>query len=249
MKSRTDKVHMLLNVSGEPVGKLIAHKSRGEHKGKSIYPHKHKNGTYVASPSRFEVDYVHVNTEDELEALVRSGLSARMSSPFIEQAASLIKSENIEFLYPGALAVTTKVLLPKLSEEVDLDIDSVSKSRKEQAFLRAHHANGQLNAPCVLCGKEYPLDFLVAAHIKKRADCSNIEKLDFENIAALMCKTGCDELFEKGYVFVSSGVVCKNTNRSSTPALDSVIDRITGNTVPNWHGSAAYYQYHELKFW
>lgn len=228
--------------------KLIAHKSRGDHKGKPIYPHKHKDGTYVASPSRFEVDYIHVNSEEELEALVRSGLGARMSSPEIKQAASLITSENIEFADPGTLAVTTKILLPKLSEEVDLDIDSVSKSRKEQAFLRAHHANGRLSSPCVLCGKEYPLEFLVAAHIKKRSECSNAEKLDFENIAALMCKAGCDDLFEKGYVFVSSGVVCKNTKRSTTPALDSVIDRIAGNAVSNWHGSAAYYQFHEAKF-
>ena len=44
----------------------------------------------MASPSRFEVDYVYVDTEAELEALVRSGLGARVSSPDIKQTASLI---------------------------------------------------------------------------------------------------------------------------------------------------------------
>ncbi|MGM0834042.1 MAG: hypothetical protein ACQEUK_14620 [Pseudomonadota bacterium] len=230
------------------MSKLIAYKSRGDHKGKSIYPHKHKDGTFVASPSRFEVDYIHVETEEELEALVRSGLGARMSSPEIKQAASLITSEKIEFTDPGANAVTAKVLLPKLSEEADLDVDSTAKARKEQAFLRAFHANGRPNSKCVLCGEEYPVEFLVAAHIKKRSECSNAEKLDFENVAALMCKAGCDDLFEKGYVYVTAGEVCKNTKRNTTSALDTVIDRVVGNKVSNWHSSKAYYKHHETKF-
>lgn len=230
------------------MGKLIAYKTRGDHKGKPIYPHRHKDGTYVASSSRFEIDYVHVETEGELEALVRSGLGARMSNPDIKQAASFITSDNIKFTNPGTTAVTAKDVLPKLSKEVDLDVDSTSKSRKEQAFLRAFHSNGRLNSQCVLCCEEYPLEFLVAAHIKKRSECSNAEKLDFKNIAALMCKAGCDDLFEKGYVYVSGGEVYKNSKRDTTTALDSVISKIAGNKVPNWHGSEEYYNHHKTKF-
>ncbi|MBK8814744.1 MAG: hypothetical protein IPN42_04200 [Methylococcaceae bacterium] len=63
-----------------------------------------------------------------------------------------------------------------------------------------------------------------------------------------MCKTGCDDLFEKGYVVVSGGEVRKNNNRSSTPALDLVINKIVGNSVTNWCGSSSYYQHHEKKF-
>ena len=230
------------------MGKLIAYKTRGEHKGKPIYPHKHKDGTYVASSSRFEADYVHVETEDELEALVRSGLGARMSSPKIKQAASFITSDKIQFTDTETAAITAEALLPKLSEEVDLDIDSTSKSRKEQALLRAFHANGRSNSQCVLCGEEYPLEFLVAAHIKKRSECSNAEKLDFKNVAALMCKAGCDDLFEKGYVYVSGGEVRKNSKRNTTAALDSVINKTVGRKVSNWHGSKEYYKHHETKF-
>jgi hypothetical protein len=230
------------------VSKLIAYKSRGEYKGKPIYPHKHKDGTYVASPSRFEVDYVHVDTEEELEALVRSGLGARMSSPDIKQAASLMSADSIEFSDPSSPPVTAKNCLAKLSEEADLDFDSITKLRKEQAFLRAHISHGRSQAKCVLCENEFPLEFLVAAHIKKRSECSNSEKLDFDNIAALMCKAGCDDMFEKGYVFVSSGVVKKNEKRTTTPALDALIKKIEGNTVSNWSGSATYYKHHESKF-
>lgn len=229
------------------MNKLIAYKSRGECKGEPIYPHKHKDGTYVASPSRFEVDYVHVETQEELEALVRSGLGARMSSPDIKQAASLITADNIEFT-DSSSPVTTKTVLPKLSDEVDLEFDSITKTRKEQAFLRAHILGGRTQAKCVLCENEYPLEFLVAAHIKKRSECSKSEKLDFDNIAALMCKAGCDDLFEKGYVFVSGGVVKKNEKRSTTSALDTLISKIEGNTVANWAGSSAYYKHHESKF-
>lgn len=230
------------------MSKLVAYKSRGEHKGKPIYPHKHKDGTYVASPSRFEVDYVHVDTEEELEALVRSGLGARMSSPDIEQAASFITADNINFSNPSLRPVTAKTVLPKLSEEADLDFDSIAKSRKEQAFLRAHISRGRTQAKCVLCENEFPLEFLVAAHIKKRSECSNSEKFDFDNIAALMCKAGCDDMFEKGYVFVSDGVIKKNEKRSTTLALDLLIEKIEGNTVSNWVGSSAYYKHHESKF-
>ena len=230
------------------MNKLKAYKSRGEYKGESIYPHKHKDGTYVASPSRFEVDYVYVDTEEELEALVRSGLGARMSSPDIKQAASLITADNIEFTDYSSPPFVAKTVLPKLSEEVDLDFDSITKSRKEQAFLRVHISGGRPQAMCVLCQNEYPLEFLVAAHIKKKSECSKSEKLDFDNIAALMCKAGCDDMFEKGYVFVSEGVVKKNEKRSTTPALDVLIRKIEGNTVKNWAGSSAYYKHHESKF-
>lgn len=230
------------------MSRLKAYKSSGKYKGEPIYPHKHKDGTYVASPSRFEVDYVFVDTEEELEALVRSGLGARMSSPDIKQAASLITADNIEFTDSSSPPVMARTVLPKLSEEVDLDFDSTIKSRKEQAFLRAHISGGRPKAKCVLCENEYPLEFLVAAHIKKRSECSKSERLDFDNIAALMCKAGCDDMFEKGYVFVSGGVVKKNKKRSTTPALDMLIRNIEGNVVVNWSGSSVYYKHHESKF-
>jgi len=78
------------------VSKLMAKKNRGDFKGEPLFPHKHKDGNYVASSSRYEVDYIPVETIDELESLVRAGYGARMSNPDIKQAASFISSENIE---------------------------------------------------------------------------------------------------------------------------------------------------------
>ncbi|MBK8814743.1 MAG: hypothetical protein IPN42_04195 [Methylococcaceae bacterium] len=73
-----------------------------------------------------------------------------MSNPDIKEGASLIKPDSIEIESSRLHPVTTEIVLPKLSHEVDLDIDSVTKSRNEQAFLRAHHAKGGLiaNACC-----------------------------------------------------------------------------------------------------
>ena len=47
--------------------------SSGKHKGKTLHPHLHKDGKYVASPTRFEIDYIRVDNLNELEVLVRSG--------------------------------------------------------------------------------------------------------------------------------------------------------------------------------
>ena len=228
--------------------RLVSYITRGPHEGKPLYPHKHKDGTYVASHTRFEVDYIFVDNEKELEALVRAGYSARMSCPEIKNSPSLIMPRSIHYADTETPTAALERMLSKLSAEKDLESDSITKNRKEQHFLRAFLAGGQKDAPCILCGKEYPLEFLVAAHIKRRSDCSNSEKLDFQNVAALMCKSGCDDLFEKGYVYVSEGRVQKNKKRKTTPALDGCIERIAGKQVANWPSSEPYYEYHARKF-
>jgi len=228
------------------MAKLTAKKNRGKHKGEPLFPHIHKDGTYVASSSRYEIDYISVSTEDELESLVRSGYGARMSSPKIKQAASFISSEKID-VSGTTTTVKTSAILPTLAMASDLDVDSKAKSRKEQKFLRAHLAKG-LIGKCTLCENEYPIEMLVAAHIKKRADCSKEERLDFDNVATLMCKVGCDDLFEKGYVVVKDGVIVKNKKRNTTISLDNVISHIEGKVVSNWTSSFKYYQWHEEKF-
>ncbi|MGI5502739.1 hypothetical protein [Lentzea sp. CA-135723] len=76
------------------------------------------------------------------------------------------------------------------------------KVRKEQSALRRLLLGGRTTAPCDLCGDEYPEDFLVAAHIKKRSLCSDDERNDLVNVAMLACKFGCDSLFESGHVTV-----------------------------------------------
>ncbi|MFD4670726.1 HNH endonuclease [Lentzea sp. NPDC058450] len=77
------------------------------------------------------------------------------------------------------------------------------KIRKEQSALRRLLLGGRTTAPCDLCGHDYPGDFLVAAHIKKRSLCTDDERNDLANVAMLACKFGCDSLFESGHVAVN----------------------------------------------
>lgn len=72
--------------------------------------------------------------------------------------------------------------------------------RAEQAALRNQLLKGRRTGRCRLCQRDFNADFLVAAHIKKRAECSRAEKRDLTNIAMLACRFGCDELYERGFI-------------------------------------------------
>jgi hypothetical protein len=104
---------------------------------------------------------------------------------------------------------TTVTLHPLTSTQVAEDVhfgesDSVTqvKVRKEQGQLRKLLAAGRELAACALCGHEYPIGFLVAAHVKKRALCSDTERRDLLHVAMLACTFGCDALYESGWITV-----------------------------------------------
>ncbi len=83
-----------------------------------------------------------------------------------------------------------------------LDGKALRKYRKEQSGLRRVLAGNRSHADCDLCGHELPMEMLVAAHIKPRAECTDEERNDLRNVAMLACRFGCDHLFENGYVTV-----------------------------------------------
>ena len=58
-------------------------------------------------------------------------------------------------------------------------------------------------ARCIICGRELPVNLLIAAYIKRRSACTMEERLDFENIAAPMCLLGCGALFERGLIYAT----------------------------------------------
>jgi len=76
--------------------------TKGEEAGITLTPHRHKDGAYVVSPSRFECDYIRVESLHELTALAQQGYSIRMSSPQskLHRAPSLISSESLELRRP-----------------------------------------------------------------------------------------------------------------------------------------------------
>ena len=82
--------------------------SRGSEPGAVLTPHLHEDGKYVASMTRFEQDYVRVESVRELGILAQHGFSVRMSSPSStnHRAPSLISPESLQiaFLEPAAEA-------------------------------------------------------------------------------------------------------------------------------------------------
>ena len=95
-------------------------------------------------------------------------------------------------------------------EELDRKFQAVQ--RVEQSALREHLLQGRKSGNCLLCGRTFHAHFLVAAHIKKRSECTDSQKRDLRNIGMLNCKFGCDELYERGYISVDGqGRVVKSS--------------------------------------
>jgi len=127
----------------------------------------------------------------------------------------------------------------------DLDKESTSIARLEQSALRRILLDSKLKGNCCICGESYPANLLVAAHIKKRSACSHSEKIDVQNVAALMCKFGCDDLYEKGYVGVKDGEVVRINTNTSTESTENYLRKIVGKQCLKWSQSTEeYFKWH-----
>lgn len=134
-----------------------------------------------------------------------------------------------------------------LATEGELDVAGQVLLRKEQGYLRRMLFGRRDRGACALCGREMPIDLLVAAHIKKRSLCSTAEKRDFANNVLPMCRMGCDDLFEKGYLLVRKATVHGNPVRlqRATSPVQTYIKSLDGRTVVAWQqGMEAYFVAH-----
>lgn len=79
-----------------PKRQLHAFVSRGARLGELLFPHKHDDGCYVVSKTRFEDDYVRLANETEILPWLEKGYGLRMSNPDKGiTAPSLISPESI----------------------------------------------------------------------------------------------------------------------------------------------------------
>ena len=64
----------------------------------------------------------------------------------------------------------------------------------------------------------------------------------------LMCKFGCDELFEKGYISVDEGIFISLNKDPSTPELANYLESLIDNPCEKYNeDSAKYFEWH-LKY-
>ena len=59
---------------------LHAFVARGPKSGTMLYPHKHRDGRYVVSMTRFEKDYTYVDDPTQLLSWLEKGYRLRMSN-------------------------------------------------------------------------------------------------------------------------------------------------------------------------
>jgi len=124
-------------------------------------------------------------------------------------------------------------------------VEGTSKARTEQGYLRRILFGNRRRSSCGICGREFPVAFLVAAHIKKRSECSLKEKRDAENIVMSMCRFGCDDLYERGYIGVSEAKVTRLSMADSTSTIDGYLETICGRVCASWNEERAnYFSWH-----
>lgn len=128
------------------------------------------------------------------------------------------------------------------------ELDSQSKGvfRKEQGYLRNKLFKGKKTCKCAICHNEFPIQMLVAGHIKKRSKCTREEKLDVENIAMPVCKFGCDDLFEKGYIRVNNeGFIYSSNTKGLTEYVKKHITSLSDIKCLNHNDKTeGYFKWH-----
>ena len=129
----------------------------------------------------------------------------------------------------------------------DLDRPRDAAERGEQARLRRVVFGTAARARCAICGEEFPVAFLRAAHIKRRSACTDEERRDLSNVAMPACLFGCDALYELGYVAVGAdGKIEVAAAYLDDPALGPRLRAVAGRRCETaTSGRAAYYGWHQ----
>ncbi|MFE4174194.1 hypothetical protein ACFRR7_19450 [Streptomyces sp. NPDC056909] len=141
----------------------------------------------------------------------------------------------------GAAAVASLAAgLPPVQDQHvadDLDHDGDTSAvaqvlvRREQQKLRRALIRGRATTTCGFCGRTLPSRFIRAAHIKRRSQASRQERLNVSNIIPA-CLIGCDELFEHGYIYVTTdGTIAAGPRSSATSDLKQIADTLAGRVV------------------
>ncbi|MFE2704524.1 MULTISPECIES: hypothetical protein [Streptomyces] len=128
----------------------------------------------------------------------------------------------------------------------ELERTAQRAQRGEQTALKKRLLQGS-TGQCALCGRTLPGTFLIAAHIKKRAMCSDDEKRDLTNIAMLACTFGCDAVYEHGYVTVApEGTIQVSPLATGIPEVAAYIqEKLVGRSVSWWTPTReTYYLWH-----
>lgn len=99
----------------------------------------------------------------------------------------------------------------------------ITTTRLEQSILRKHILGPKVTK-CSLCHKELPNKIIVAGHIWERRKIKDEKIRNDPDIVMPVCKLGCDDLFENGFITVNSnGFVEVNSKKYFSKALKKYV--------------------------
>ena len=159
--------------------------------------------------------------------------------------------KELEKKLKNKLKLDDKQLRDQLEELLENITDTDSSGgkaggRKEQHILRKLLFSDFEEFKCGICKEIRPVRIMVAGHIKPRNECSDKERTDPE-IVMPICKIGCDELFEKGYLRVgSNGIIEKNESISYSDDLLSFVENFIGTKCDYFNANTK--KYFEFKY-
>ncbi|MDC0303608.1 hypothetical protein OAL15_01215 [Flavobacteriales bacterium] len=132
----------------------------------------------------------------------------------------------------------------RIEELKETETTILSTRRLEQGYLKKILFGNKTIGVCACCKKEFPTSYLVTAHIKKRSACTLSEKKD-PSIVMPMCKLGCDELYERGYISVSNAHFVDMEKKPNSPSLQNHIEMVKGEKC-EYHNdkTKAYFDWH-----
>lgn len=163
-----------------------------------------------------------------------------------KQSVSLIKAFDLEseVFIEEITEETFKEVLSKLESLEETETEITSTRRLEQGYLKKNLFGKKIIGTCACCKKEYPVSYLITAHIKKRTFCKPNERKDL-NVVMPMCKMGCDELYEKGYISVSNGLFVDMAKTPNSSELQKYINQISGSKCDFYNEkSKTYFDWH-----
>jgi hypothetical protein len=170
----------------------------------------------------------------EFQKLMDTGKPARL--------ADTVAGQPLEWLETPSKRVFDDIT--KISGA--LDREYTTKGRLEQGYLRAQLFKGTSSSRCAICGREFPTELLIAAHIKPRSQCTLKEKRDAANIVFPLCLFGCDSLYERGIISIDDqGDVKVGTTFKITKSLMKFLKEIKDKRCEYWTDTTAqYFQWH-----
>jgi hypothetical protein len=163
------------------------------------------------------------------------------------QGFQILNDEKIEAVF-AALELHVSPTRAVISEEEDrtlqelgaLDVTRQGLARKEQQILRKRLFRGKDEGTSGVCGQLFPIELLFAAHIKRRAHCTDKGKRDISTIMP-MCKFGCDDLFELGFIKVVKGSIRPNPAKHVIKPIQNYLVQLSGRSCSHWNTTTELY--------